>query len=222
MRDLRHRGMGQGPRRAVTAVGAVLLAAALSWGSPAVAEDNRGKPLAVRGPVAPLLPAGPTSIAPNGDGFYRGHLLPRLARQFEELGPYEALSAQPDGPAGRVVFDAASSAARRQAGRGTRRALKAFLLEATRLGRLVGEPERGQAGNEPAGIRSSRFRVGVRHGIPELLTRIPLGQGLLRTGLSLEGRVMAEYRGGRTAAVALRADYHPASRELGLAYRLSF
>jgi hypothetical protein len=52
--------------------------------------------------------------------------------------------------------------------------------------------------------------------------RRTFGSGLLRSGVSIDGRVRVEYRGGRSVSVGLRADYDPRRGEFGLACRLGF
>lgn len=218
MRNLRHRGTGHGPRRVATAVGVVLLAAAVSWSGPAAADDERPAALAGSAPAASLPLAGPSPLRHGGGGFFHGHLLPRLEKQLETLGPYQVLSAEE----GRLLFERATRDAQRRAGRGTRRALKEYLLASTSVGRFVDGLEWGGRRSAGAQGRAPRIGLGIRSGVPDLEYRRALGRGLLRAALSVEGRVRLEYRGGLASTMGLRVDYDPVSRELDLAYRVGF
>lgn len=225
MRDLRHGGARftrRGPRRAASAVGVLLFVAALSGSSSARAGGSEPAPAGGPAPVEPHRLAASARDAPRTGGFYHGHLLPRLADQFKTLGPYEGLPARLDRPAGHLVFEEAARVARGRARRGARRALRGYLLESTPLGRLVGRVETKRAGNRPAASRASRLGLTIRHGLPVVELRRPLGRGLLRTGLSVDGRLRLEYRGGRFVGSGLRVDYDPRRGEFNFACRLGF
>lgn len=157
MKNLRHGGAGstrRGPRRAGSAVGALLLVATLSgFGT---AEAGKEEPA----PVERHRPAASGRADPRVGGFYRGHLLPRM--------------------------------------------------------------ETRRASERPAASRASRPGLTIRHGLPVVELRRRMGRGLLRTGLSVDGRLRLEYRGGGFAVGGLRADYDPRRGEFNFACRLGF
>jgi len=220
VRDLR-RG-GAGPRRVAIIVGVMLLVAAPFWASSAGAAEGEAARGTGREQAELPRPAPRGQAVPDAAGFYRGHLLPRLISQFAALGPYEALSARGAEPPRHLVFEAAARAARQRARRGTEGALKGFLLESTPVGRFVERAELKRASEGAAADRALRLGLAIRHGLPVVELRRPLGRGLLRMGFSVDGRLRLEYRGGLFVGAGLRADYDPIRGELDLGCRLAF
>jgi len=220
VRDLRHRAAG--PWRAALIVGMALLVAALSGAAPAAAAEGEAAREAGREGAEWLRPAARGRTIPDAAGFYRGHLLPRLTSQFSTLGSYEALPARQADPSRNLVFEQAARAARLRARRGTKRALKGFLLESLPVGRLIERVELRRAHGGATADRGLRLGLAIRGGLPVAELAQPLGRGLLRTGLGVDGRVRLEYRGGQFGGVGLRADYDPFRGEFDLGCRLAF
>lgn len=225
MMDLRHREAGRGRaerRRGRGSVVLLLLVAGLSGLGAARASDGEAEREAAARSADRTRPAVAARAAPRADGFYRGHLLPGLVRQFELLAPYEALPARPGRPAAHFVFEDASRLARRRAGSGAKRALKEFLAESTPVGRWIEKIELKRAGGTSGRTRTTRLGLAVRRGRPVVELRRAFGNGLLRSGVSIDGRVRVEYRGGRSVSAGLRADYDPRRGEFGLGCRVAF
>jgi hypothetical protein len=204
-------------------VGVVLLVAAFSGDPSAGAEERKGgatKSFALA--AGQPRPSVSERFSPTTDGFYHAHLLPRLAQQFEALRPYEGLPLRQSGPDAPFVFDEATRRARRLAGRGARRAVKSFLLDSVPVDRILERLESRTLGAERGPGRKVRPGLAVRHGVPVLELRRALGQGRLRTGFSLDGRLQLEYRGGRPEGTGIRAEYDLRREELDLACRFRF
>jgi hypothetical protein len=157
-----------------------------------------------------------------GDGFYNGHLLPRLNRNLESVPTLRPLPVAGDDASGQAVYEYVLASARHQAERSARKALKSYLLEVTSLDyvyrSLRGEQKSRKAGEE----RAVDYGVRISHGAARLEVRGKLQNGEFVAGVDSRGGVGLEYDRSQRTALRLRARYDARDRSCDLSFRFDF
>ena len=181
------------------------------------------------GPTANSLTVGSSNKQPRlwpvrihgGPGFLRGHLLPRMSRQIGDVSSIHALETQPGTFEVSSMHAWVSDAVEHRAVRATRKAAKAYLLEATAIGTWLDSSRIG-GGIEPATERTTDFRFDVSHGVPKIGLRHRAATGTTRFQVSLDGSVRLEFRPSRSTTARFYAGYEAAFSGYRLSYRLDF
>lgn len=155
-------------------------------------------------------------------GFYRAHLLPRLIGQFKPLAAHPAIPQHPDMLGGTPLVEEFTDFARRRAERGTKKALKAFLLEATSLGRAARRVDGARNRERAESEKRYRWDARIAHGRPGLNLRRKLGAGTLRVGVDFGASLGLEYRKSGPNPARFSARYDARDREIAFACRFSF
>ena len=230
------RGGRPGPRAG--AAGTITAAMLLLSGSAWAAEEPWAQPLPSLGTVASVGNALPRqdlqidrfeppalarrAATPAANRFFRGHFVPRVSRQFEEVIPIAPAHAETDF-ADSVLFATVSETARLQAERGTRKAVKNYLLEVTTLGRTV-EAVKIRGRKAPDGGRPEGVRIGVgfAHGLPQVELRRRNGAGTFRFRVDLQGSVGVEFKQVRRRYSRVFVGYDADDDHYNLGCRLSF
>lgn len=160
--------------------------------------------------------------AEAGEGFYNGHLLPRLNRHLESVPAVRPLAVTGDDAAGQAVYEYVLASARHQAERSARKALKSYLLEVTSLDyvyrSLRGERNSGRVREE----RAVDCGVRISHGAARLELRGKLRGGELTAGVDSRGGVGLEYDRSQRTALRLMARYDARDRSYDFSFRFDF
>jgi hypothetical protein len=155
-------------------------------------------------------------------GFYHAHLLPRLNGQFETLAVFRAVPGAGSELAEFPLLDMMTDAARRRAERGTKKALKEFLVQATSLGRVAERVDGVLEREHTESGKRTRLSADIAHGKPRLDLRRRFAAGSLRIGLDVSGSLGLEYRRTGSSRMRIFAEYDAADGEFDAACRFSF
>lgn len=171
-------------------------------------------------------------IGRNGH-FYRAELLPRLESRLGDMIPPEAAPILGDELQDNALYEDFADLARSQAERGTRNAVRDYLLETTSLSRVVewarghgrhddatGEFE-GGAGR-PAERRRSDVDLRISGGMPKLRLSYRAGEGEVHVGFSLRGTADVSFAHPRLHHLRFGAGWNPGEERVDLGCRLGF
>lgn len=154
--------------------------------------------------------------------FYDAHLIPRLNTQFGNMSAYHFLPGAGRDLGEWVMFDELTEIAKSRAERGTRRALKDYLLEVSSLERSVDAVRDSGDGNDAGPQRPLRFGLKISHGTPKVDMRYRLSSAVVRLGIRADGSVSAEFRRARGAGQTWIVARYDADGDYNLLCRLSF
>ncbi len=230
-------GWCRGPR--MGAAGTVIAALVLLGAGTGAAEETGVGPMPGFGRLAfggadavrdglrldrfePPAPGRPLA-APAANRFFGAHFFPRVSSQFRHVVPIAPTPAGTD-LADSMVFAAVSETARYHAEKGTRKAVKAYLLEVTTLERTVQaiKVRSKKSGHGAGDYEALRVGVGISHGKPEVEVRRRDPAGTLRIRLGLQGSVGLEFKQLRQRYSRVFVRYDADDDRYDLGCRFSF
>jgi hypothetical protein len=157
-----------------------------------------------------------------GDGFYNGHLLPRLERNLESVPAVRPLPVAGEDASGQAVYEYVLESARHQAERSARKALKSYLLEVTSLDYLYRSMRGERKARGPRKERAVDCGVRISHGAAKLELRGRLRGGELTAGVDSRGGIGVEYDRSQRTALRFMARYDARDRSYDFSLRFDF
>jgi hypothetical protein len=182
-------------------------------------EDSARPMLARRSGAVPRLGPIELSVRP---GFLKGHLLPRMSRQIGDVNTIHALETQRGWFEDSGMHNWVSDEVEHRALRATRKAVKDYLYEATRIESWLESRAVSVGGHGVNAVRSTKFRFDVSHGIPKVGLRHRAAVGTTRFDVALDGSVRLEFRPTHLATARFYVGYVAALSGYRLSYRVAF
>jgi hypothetical protein len=219
-------------RVGTSGVAALAMLLILSW--PAEAGEERVRPAGGsfnRAHLPPQLTGRLESVPalqkiPRGGGnFYSAHLLPQITRHLESVPAIQEIPRDGCESADLSMFEHVTEAARHEAERGAKKALKSYLLHVTSLDGVYRSLKGGRRSRDlKEGKELSVVDYGVRisHGAAKLEVRRKLQSGEFTAGVDTHGGFGLEYEASERTGMRLFAHYDARNRSYAFACRFDF
>ena len=156
-------------------------------------------------------------------GFMRSYLLPRLSSQFDVIAPRHPILDNAADRVDHVLYDDLTDAARRQAERGARKALKNFLIDTTALGKRFRSGRRDRSPSTAGPSRpSSSFGLGISGGRLEAEWRYRTNAATLGFRVTARGSATMSFSHSKLNQTSLAVGYSSDGQRYDVGLRLSF